>query len=397
MFSRYSIRALITVATFSVMNIHYVCAYSEFDLQKGNILRAKVSTEFGYTDNFLSEAEDLKETSFLLLRPTLFLQTEFEHSLLQINLDTKHYKYQNFSSDDHSNFTITPKYHYKFDTNKSVYFSGEMRNEFEVRGTGLSRGEAELLKTADEKNTYLGKLGFLYGHAESVAKLNFEMGIDNSRFSTRREQTSLVDGKEFFANNSFDYLFSDNSYITTDLNYKIIEFKNNPLLDKVKYVGLVGFKWTSTEITQFDFLVGYQKINFDNSILQNDSAFKWRVDVNWRPTLLTHLRVFSERDFEETNQLSNSYRVVDSYNLTINSSITDFFNASVDIGYRQEDIFFETDKNNENYFLAKLTLNYQRNDWLSLFLSYSYNQVDSNIVNNNSTVNGISVGFSATI
>jgi len=372
-------------------------AYEEFVAEGGNILRGEVALEYGYIDNFLFEDIQSKETTYLTLKPSVFVQTQFDRSLLQLSFNTSHYKFQQFSADNHSNYTFTPKYHYKFDDNKSLYFSGSISEQYELRGTGLSKGQAHTLTFGDEKQSQTAKVGYLYGSKESVAKLNIESGLNASRYNTRREQTRILDNTEYFINSNFDYLLSGNSYLSADFQFKQSDFTHNEQLDKFTIIALLGMKWRSSQITQFQALLGYQEAEFDEGTLAKTSTFNWRLDMNWQPTDYTQLQLYSGRDIETPNQLAVSYRVVDKHNLLVRSKMTDFFAVSADIGMKQEDIIFAHHQDSEDYFYSTVTANYQRNEWLSFLIRYTYKQLDTNVIGVSSDRHGISVAFSVSM
>jgi len=374
-----------------------VYAYEELVGKGGNILRAKVSLEYGYIDNFLYEDKQSKETAYLTLSPSVFVQTQFDRSLLQLNFDTSHYKYQQFSEDDHSNYTFQPKYHYKFDKNKSLYLSGSFGEQYEYRGTWLSKGRAIELNVGDKKQNQMGKLGYLYGSKESVAQFTIEAGINTSRYSTRRSQTRLLDNNEYFINSSFDYLLSGNSYVGADVEFKKSDFNHNEQLNKSTTSALLGMKWSSTQITQFQALIGYQQVDFDSSVLANTNTFDWRIDMSWQPTDFTQVQLNSGRSVENPNQLTVSYRMVDTHNLNLQSKITDFFSLSADIGVKQEDIIFANHEDREDYFYSTMTANYERNEWLSFLIRYSYKQIDGNVIGVDSDRHGISLAISVSM
>jgi hypothetical protein len=393
-------RSLISSSCFflvTLLSSSSIFAYEQFVAEGGNILRAKVSFEYGYIDNFLSEDTQSKETSYLVLAPNVFVQTQFDRSLLQLSFDTSHHKYQQFTADDHSNYSFQPKYHYKFDDNKSLYFSGSFSEQYEYRGTGLSKGRAIELNVGDKKQDQKGMLGYLYGSNESVAQFNIESGFNTSRYSTRRAHTRLLDNKEYFINSSFDYLLSGNTYISADVKFKKNDFPHNEQLDKSTTSALLGMKWRSTQITQFQVLLGYQGVDFNASALANTNSFNWRLDMNWQPTDYTKLQLYSGKSIENPNQLTVSYREVNTHNLTLSSRITDFFDLSADVGIKQEDIIFTNYEEQEDYFYSTVTANYQRNEWLSFLIRYSYKQLDANIIGASSDRHGISVTFSVTM
>lgn len=372
-------------------------ANDEFYTESGNFFNLSLNTEIGQIDNFLFANQGEQQTGYLALSPTFNIQTQFEKQLFNLNFVSQHHKYQDFSIDDHSNFQVAPRYQYKLADNKALFINTSFESFFEARGTELTLGVGNSVKKGDQRELSNVSGGYLYGTEESTAKLRIELGQFHHEYKTRRDKTNVLDQQRNFADISFDYLLSGQSYLATNISYENISFSNNHLLDKRKYTALIGMKWQTTEISRLALLVGYQQIKFDDITFDDDDGFKWRFDWRWHPIDSTRVTIRTERGFEEPNRLLNSYRVVDNHNINITSELTDIFKVTSVLGSKREKIIFEQKGETENYLFAQFQLNYQRNEWLGFFIKYEYNELDSSKFTFNYQKNSISMGFNVTI
>ncbi len=374
-----------------------VYAQADFPVESGNKLTTKLSSEYGQISNFLNQSDNEKSTGYFKVEPSVFVQTQMSRHLVQFNGKVSHYKFTDFKEDDHSDLLLQPKYFFKLDSNKTLFAEMKLSEAYEDRGTNLSLGDAESLTTGDDKKTVSANLGYLYGQEGSVAKLKFTIGQQDFRYKTRREQSQLLDRKDILAKAAFDYLLSGKTYFAIDLDYTQSDFKHNPSLNKNKYAALIGVKWQSTAITQFQALAGYHELSFDDKSLAKDSGFKWRVAVNWRPTNFMQVNINTLRDFETANRIADSYRVVDSTNLQISNQFTDFFQISTAIGYKKEEIVYSGKTDDEDYFYSEVKLNYKRNEWLTLFAGFIFKELDASEDELTYQAHSLSLGFSVII
>ena len=365
--------------------------------QVGNHFDMSVMTEFGITDNFLYEKSNEQSTSFWQVAPRLYLQTQTDNQLFSINTQFNHFKFSKFSQDDHSNVKIEPRYLLKFSEDKTLFIKGKLHSHYEYRGTGLSLGDAESLNQGDEKENSNFSAGYVYGVTESVAKLQFEAGLQSNKYNSRRDITRLLDQEERYIKLSFDYLFGSGSYLATNFIYQTIEFEHQPEQDKTKSTALLGIKWNKSTITQFNMLLGYQEIVFNNSQIADDDGFKWRIDANWHPVDSMLITMKSERSFDEANRLSNSYRLADSHSIKIHKQFSDFIDFSADMIFNQEQIIYTDNETTENYLTGILQVDYNPNDWLSVYLRYHYSDLDASELNLGYEKNSLLIGFSVNI
>lgn len=368
-----------------------------FANEASNELTLKVDTEIGVVDNYLFQDTNEESSAYFSFSPSINVVTQFERQRFKLNAQSRHNKYNEFSIDDHTNFSIKPEYQYKIAPNKAIYLQGYFGHIFEYRGTGLSLGDASSLKKGDESELSDIAGGYTFGTEESVAKLDIAIGTSKRAYQTRRTFTKISDFNNQYIKASFDYLISGKTYLASDFGYESVEYAFNELLNKKKYASLIGVKWQSTEISQFSFLVGYQQIKFEESTFADNDAFKWRINFNWHPIYSTKINLSTERNFEETTKLVDSYRVVDTFQANVLSSFSDYLNANLTFGIKDENIHFIDSIDKEQYIFANIRLNYQRSERVSFFIKYQFDDLDASNLTYNYQRNSFSVGINVSI
>jgi len=372
-------------------------AENKFDTQAGNHFQLQVAPEFGVIDNFFFSANDEKDTTYWSLETKALLQMQYDQQLFKLDTEVVHNKYSNFNDDDHSNLQLKPQYQFKLSDNQAFFVDGELNQYYEDRGTGLSLGDGSSLTRGDEIELTSVKAGYLYGKKDSVAKIQLHAGGSSREYKTRRSITEFLDREQRYISATFDYLLSGQSYLATELYYESNETPHNPIQDKDKLIGLAGIKWQTSIASQFALLIGYQKIAFKESSFADDSGFKWTLDWRWHPIESTRINFQSGRDFEEANRLNDSYRIVDSHQIKLSSKFSEFFDLSAAIGLRNEEVVFQDFLQKEDYIYMDSRINYQRNDWLTFYIRYIYEDLDAVDVLLNYQRNSISVGFNVSI
>jgi len=389
----------VTLAVFNlaILTSFTTKAQTDFALESGNKFTSKLSSEYGKISNFLVKKDDEESTNYIKIEPSIFIQTQLSRHLLQLKTNLSHYQFSDFKEDNHNNFLFNPKYFFKLDNNKTLFANVNWHEEYEYRGTGLSLGDAKSLTTGDDKETFAANIGYLYGQVDSVAKLKLSLGQENFRYKTRRALSQVLDRTDNKAVVSFDYLLSGKTYFATDFSYTQSDFQHNTQLNKNVYALLAGMKWQSTAITQLQALVGYQKLTFEDQSRVSDHGVKWRIDVNWQPTRFMKMNINTQRNYETANRIADSYRVVDSSSVTISNQFTDFFQTSATIGFKQEEIVYLNKADNEDYLYSEIKFNYQRSDWLTVFIGFTFNKLESSDSRLNYQGNSLSLGFNVII
>ncbi|TWX51097.1 outer membrane beta-barrel protein [Colwellia hornerae] len=372
-------------------------AQTDFALESGNKFTATLLSEYGQISNFLNQGNDEESTGYIKIAPSIFIQTQVSRHLIQMAAKVSHYQFSQFSEDDHNDLLFQPRYFFKLDDNKTLFADIKLQESYEYRGTALSLGEAESLTSGDDKKTVAANIGYLYGQIDSVARLKLSIGQQDFRYKTRRAENKALDRVDQSVLASVDYLLSGKTYFAVDLAYTQSDFQYNRPLNKDVYAVLVGMKWQSTAITQLQALIGYQRLTFEETLFASDTRFKWRIDINWQPIRFIKMNINTERNYETTNRIADSYRIVDSTNLQITHQLTDYFQTSALVGYRQEEIVYLDKTASEEYLYSEIKLNYQRNDWLTIFAGFTFKELTASNDRLNNQGNSLSLGFSVVL
>ena len=370
-----------------------VHAEGDFQLARGNQLKASVAAEYGFIDNFLLSHDNKESTSYFKMTPSMAMQAEFDRLLMQIEAKSEHFTYQEFSDDDHSTYRVSPNLYYKVAQNKTLYLKANAADGFESRGSGLSLGDAESIESGDKKDITGASGGYMYGSENSVAKFTINAETEKTQYSTRRAETYLLDNAKHNVNTTFDYLLSGKTYVAFDVGYTKKDYENDSTRNEEELLALIGVKWQVSEVTQVDLLLGYQEITFEESTFESDGSFKWKANFDWKPLINTKINFISERSFQETNRLDKGYRISDKYQFKLNQSFTDFFAVSADINYSQDNVFTDITEDSEDYFSTNIKLLYSRKQWLTFFVDYKYQKLQSNDVSAEYQQNQLGLGL----
>ena len=369
------------------------CLSSQVFAESEKKLDFKLSADAGYIDNFLYQTRNEQSTAFYNLSSALDLEIKNNQSAFNIDGTIDSFIFQDFDDDNHTDFTLKPTYQYKFAQNQRLYMSGLWQNQYAYRGTGLSLGEANALTEGDKKAIKGAGVGFEYGNDDSQGKLNVEVNYNESEFTTRRALTNQLDSEVTHIKSSFDYLLSGKTYLAFDVGYQMVDFPNATISNRDSLTGLVGVKWQTTVISELSFLFGYQNLKFENNSVADDDAFKWRFDYTWRPSDFTTVHAVSNRKFDESNRLTNSYRLAEIYQVDIAHAFTDSFNIFVAVSLNRDQFITPGSQQDENYLSSKVVLNYQRSERVNYHLRYQHKALDANYADIDYQYNSLTLGM----
>ena len=364
----------------------------EFSFSEGNTLSTEIKTEYGQIDNFLRSHNDKQSTSFLELSPDLFIQTQGEGSLFQLQAKASYFAFDEFSNDDHLDFSVLSKFHLRFAESQKVFLTGYIADSYEYRGTGLSLGKPNTLEEGDTKRDEFLNFGYLYGHQDSLARAKLLLGYRNFSYLTREDITKRLAYSSSYAQGNFDYLLTGNTYFTTKLQYEDFSYELNDDLERKQYLALGGVKWRSSELTQLQLLLGYEKAVFTNEAFQEKDRFAWQVKMSWNPLNRIHFDFSSGSNIKDSYKLIKSVSYANYYELGLRYD----FNEKVEFVMRgkiiNEDVVSLGTTTQEDNLETTTRFQYQWRHWLSVYAQYDYNTFNSTRIMHDYDLQAISVG-----
>jgi len=368
----------------------------EFSFSEGNLLSTKIKTDFGKIDNFLHSNSDKQETNVVELSPELFIQTQSDGSLFQLQAKASYFTFDEFSNDDHYDFSVLSKFHLRFAQSQKIFITGFIADEYEYRGTGLSLGKPNTLDEGDTKRNEFINLGYIYGHQDSLARAKFLVGYRDFSYQTRKNITEGLAYSSDYLQGNFDYLITGNTYFSAKVQYEDFSYDMNIDLERKQYLALAGIKWRSTELTQLHVLVGYENAIFSNELFGEKDRFAWQIKMLWNP--IQRIRI----------NFSSGSEIKDSYKIGSTVSFANFYGADLSYDFNQslvfnfsgkvmtEDVVGIDNEIKEDHFEATARMQYQWRHWLSAFAQYSSDSFDSTIVSNDYDLQKVSVGLVVT-
>ena len=370
---------------------------AEINFVEGNAVEANISLEAGMVDNFLNANNDKQNTAYFQVAPDLILQAQSHNDLFQLGIQTEFIKFNDFSDDDHNDYSLMTKYHHKFSNDHKVFITGSSVNYYEYRGTGVTLGDAESIDVGDEISTYFVNGGYMYGNDTSVGRFKILYGKRSSEYDTRRSVTNVLDLTSSYIQGEVDYLISGKSFITTNIQYEDIEQDNNSEQDRTLLSGLLGVKWESSALTKLSILLGYQEADFDHSSFSNSTDFIWSTSLLWSPLDSTTIDINTSRSFTDSKKITNTLSTVTTYGVKLNYAFNDVTKFYSRLSFDSEEFTSESTRITEDFFKASFGINYQWKTRYSFYLRYDFNDFESDIVSNNYEKNSLALGFSASI
>jgi hypothetical protein len=367
----------------------------EFSFSEGNLLSTKINTDFGQIDNFLRSNDNKQATNFFEVSPELFIQTQGDGSLFQLQAKASYFTFDEFSSDDHFDFSLLSKFHLRFAESQKVFLTGYIADNYEYRGTGLSLGAPNTLKEGDTKRDEFVNVGYLYGHQDSLARAKFLVGYRDFAYSTRKNITEQLAYSSSYFQGNFDYLITGKTYFSTKMQYEDFSYDMNTDLERKQYLALAGVKWQSTELTQLHLLLGYEKAVFANKAFDDKNRFAWQINLLWSP--LQRVRF----NFASGSEIKDSYKIVKSVNFS------NYYGVDLSYDFNQklllnvsgkvisEDVVGIDGEIKEDHVKTAVRMQYQWRHWLTAFAQFSYDSFDSTIVTNDYDLQVASLGVVA--
>jgi len=368
----------------------------EFSFSEGNLLSTEIKTEFGQIDNFLRSQGDKQETNFVELSPELFIQTQDGGSLFQFQAKASLFKFDEFASDDHYDFSVLSKFHLRFAESQKIFITGFIADNYEYRGTGLSLGNPNSLEEGDTKRNQFINLGYLYGHQDSLARTKFLVGYRDFSYQTRETITKPLAYSTNYFQGNFDYLITGNTYFSAKAQYEDFSYDMNADLERKQYQTLAGVKWRSTELTQLHLLLGYENAVFDNKAFGEKDHFTWQVKMIWSPLQHIKFDFSSGSEIKESNKIEKSISISDYYDLGLSYELNEKLEFKLRGKIVNEDVVSIESKIKEDYVETTTRFQYQWRYWLSVFAQYNYNTFDSTRIMHDYDLQAASVGVVVT-
>jgi hypothetical protein len=348
--------------------------------ENGYLLNAVTQTQ--HTDNYLFNHDNAQDAMIFEIKPRLLAQYQKEKHMLQLGAWAVGRKIDNVVEKSTVDLYSFLKFHSKLSDSQSLVLSASYADKSPQRGTGISRGFGEVLIERDHKRSNFVNVAYQLGSENTNAQLTLLYGHRDLRYLNRKDITAELNSESNYYNALFDYYFYTDSAFSTEIFYESIKHDLSDTLDRNIGSALFGIKWDKSVFTSVDFLIGTNFISFEQGNLANDQNFKWDIEIEWIPLDYLKVELTSGRVFDETRQVGNSYLISDELNVALTYHVNDVVVTSLQQSYTRTNYIFEDDLQEEKGLSTSVGVVYKFRPRVNFSLSYTYHDVESDVLVN---------------
>mgnify|MGYP000206345195 CR=1 FL=1 len=372
------ITIVITFSSFSYAQSNELLFAPSTKVTKGGTyFKADAIGSVDYVDNYLYQIDNEQSALISSLSAKAKMQVENKKTLWNVNGFAGYNKINNFSEDDHTDYSLSGSYHYKFTPKLEVLAHGSTDRRYVYRGQEITVGQDQQFTSGNSISNQAALITTNYGSDGSIAKLNATLGFLKSSYDKFRAQTKLFDVKKSYLELGGDYLISGKSYLSVESTYIKNTFDNDDGRDNDTLGVLGGVKWSPSEISKLAILAGYQRLSFKNDNIANQNKFTWRANYKWQPMEQLYLNFVSGRNFDDSLNEAEDYRIVDSHDLTINYIYHRRLILALNAGFNKDTAFSQTTERVLEYTKLGAAVKYQWRQRIHFYLNTGLNQLDS--------------------
>lgn len=132
---------------------------------------------------------------------------------------------------------------------------------------------------------------------------------------------------------------------------------------------LAGVEWNATAITSSVFKIGYQDVDYANSLISDLSGLSYFLDMFWKPNTYTLFKVGASRAARESAEQSVGGYLSNEFSLGVEHEFTRRTQLSVGYQYIEYDFNYSQSRKDELQDIS-VTLKYQSKHWLQLQVGF---------------------------
>lgn len=231
---------------------------------------------------------------------------------------------------------------------------------------------------------------YTYGSEASKGRLVANIQNFDREYTNNRDLTEGRDRKDLKAGATFYWRVGGKTDLLVEASKTDIDYVNDPAsvangfdtLDSDLKKLLVGVTWEATAKTSGTVKVGQATKSFDDADRQEADNTSWDANVQWSPKTYSVLTFATARRADESSG-TGSYIDAEDYSVSwnhqwSNSIVTNAYYSITDESYAEDAGNRADDLTNFG-----VRVDYEMRRWLSLGLSASYSERDSNDESNN--------------
>ena len=356
-----------------------------------------LGTEVKYSDNIYLQENDKTESWIYLLRPEVNARVQDRDNIYQMDYKGEAGWYQEDSSNNRNDYFdntfsgdvyILPAERWIL----TGYVSWAMLHE--DRGTGVTEGQIgqAISKPVRYDDTGVGG-GVEYG--SGIGRLALTADYLDREYQNFKQFTRSRDVEETRFGVKFFYPIAPRTDIFLDYRYGDFSYPNPfeqlPQLDSKEHTLQAGVEWEITPNLTSSAQIGYTEKNFDAPERDDWDGITWILSLEMQPTEIDTVSITGTKAPEETS-LQGDFINRESLTTTWKHDWSD--RVSTDLSGSVARERYEGSINDRDDYIYNVTAraNYEFRRWCITYVSYSWNDKDSNADNLSYTENAFMIG-----
>ena len=353
--------------------------------------------ESRFSDNIYLQENNPTSSWIYLVRPAVTAQMQDRSNLYRLSYDGEAAWYQEDSANDRNDYYdqtfsgdvyILPAERWI----ATAYASYALLHE--DRGTGLTEGEiGNVIPKPVEYDQ--SDVGGTIEYGSGVGRINFNAHYMDREYTNFKQFTRTRDVEEIRLGTTFFYPIAPRTdilldYSHSDFNYPNA-FENLPALDSTENTIQAGVEWEITPNMTSRAQAGGTQKKFEDSERDEWSGLTWTLSLLMQPTELDTVTITGQKAPEETS-LQGDFINRESLTTTWDHSWSDRVDTSLSGTVARERYEQSIDDRDDYIYNVTARANYAFRRWVNTYVSYSYDNKDSNADNLSYEQNAFMIG-----
>jgi len=289
--------------------------------------------------------------------------------------------------DDYADNRFNAGFDWSLNHRNKLELSAEYFDGHEDRGSNdFSDGSA----APDELTEETLAATYTYGNESSKGRLVANIQNFDREYTNNRDLTEGRDRKDLKVSATFYWRVAGKTDLLVEASKTDIDYVNDPAsvangfdtLDSDLKKLLVGVTWEATAKTSGTVKVGQATKSFDDADRQEASNTSWEANVQWAPKTYSVLAFNTARRADESSGDGN-YIDAEDYGVSWSHEWGNKITSNAYYSITDEDYADDASGRQDDLTNYGVRVDYEMRRWLSLGLSASYSDRDSNDASNN--------------
>jgi hypothetical protein len=346
----------------------------------------ELAMEAKYRDNIYLQEDDETDSWIAVARPTVTALAQDRENLYRLVYEGETALYDEDSSNDENNYfdnTLTADTSLLLNDRwtATAFYSYAWLHE--DRGTGLTEGQVGTF-ISEPVEYEQWETGGSIEYDSGVGRLQLNADYLEREYTNFQELTRSRDRDETGFGAKFFYPVAPKTDIFLDYQWKDISypnpFENVPPLDSEEYYLQGGIEWEITPNLKSSAQAGYVDKSFESSERRDWDGIGWMVDLWMQPREQDTITITGSREPDETT-LQGDFIKRETVTAKWSHTWSDRFSHDLSGTLTRETYEGSINDREDDVYGIEIRVNYQFRRWAGFYVSYGWDEKDSNAEN----------------